>query len=226
VNPLLTLPWETLTDRSVVAARMAALAAREIIEGRYAPGALLTEVGVAESFGASRTPAREAMLQLERWHLVRIAPKKGAIVTAVDRSEHRDTIGVRAMFEIDALRTLQGDPAAVASLGADLRELLDLQTRALDAGDVLAFASADYAFHARIIRAGGNTVVMELLDALGPRLARLTFDVVIGHPDAVRAYRDEHARLAELAADGRAAEFAALVRSHIDQAHGGAGSAR
>src|SRR5690625_7883968 len=75
---------------------MAAWAAREIIERRFEPGELLTEADLAEAQKASRTPAREAMLQLERWRLVRLVPKKGAIVTTVTSCERRDLLAVRS----------------------------------------------------------------------------------------------------------------------------------
>ena len=83
MNELLTLPWQRTDDTAPIASRMAAWAAREIIERRFEPGELLTEADLAEAQKASRTPAREAMLQLERWRLVRLVPKKGAIVTTV-----------------------------------------------------------------------------------------------------------------------------------------------
>lgn len=220
MSELLTLPWETLTDRSVVAVRMSAWAAREIIEGRYEPGALVTEADLASEFGASRTPAREAMLQLERWRLVRLVPKKGAIVTTVSAAQRRDLLAVRAMFESDAISSVHGDPEGLAALAADLRTLLSLQREALEKRDPLAFASVDYAFHARIIAAGGNGVVAGLLETLGPRLARLTFDTVIEHPDALDAFWRDHDELTRLAGEGRADEFAAVVRRHIRSGHG------
>lgn len=73
------LPWED--DSGSIAERVAGLLAKRIAWGETEPGEVLTEVGVAASIGVSRTPVREAMLRLERWGLVRLAPKKGAIVT-------------------------------------------------------------------------------------------------------------------------------------------------
>src|SRR5699024_12284625 len=106
VNDLLTLPWALSDDSAPIESRMAAWAAREIIERRFEPGELLTEAGRAEAQKTSRTPAREAMLQLERWRLVRLVPKKGAIVTTVTSRERRDLLAVRAMFEVDAVEAL------------------------------------------------------------------------------------------------------------------------
>ncbi|MCF2585862.1 GntR family transcriptional regulator [Brevibacterium sp. UCMA 11752] len=218
MKDLLTLPWETTDDASPIAARMAAWAAREIIEQRYEPGQLLTEADLAEAQKASRTPAREAMLQLERWRLVRLVPKKGAIVTTVTRQERRDLLAVRAMFETDAVQALTLD-SDFAPLAADLRTLLGRQQKALDASHPLDFASADYAFHARIIRSGGNSIVEEMLTTMGPRLARLTYQVVIDQPSSLRTLFDEHAELTDLAERGEAKGFGKVVREHIQSSH-------
>lgn len=218
MNDLLTLPWESTDDSSPIAARMSAWAAREIIEQRYEPGALLTEADLAEANRASRTPAREAMLQLERWRLVRLVPKKGAIVTTVTRQERRDLLAVRAMFEIDAVQALTSG-GELEPLAADLRTLLDRQRHALKAENSLDFASADYAFHERIIRSGGNGVVDEMLTTMGPRLARLTYQAIIDQPNPLATLLDEHEELTDRAERGDAAGFAKLVREHIDASH-------
>ena len=218
MNELLTLPWQLTDDSSPIASRMAAWAAREIIERRFEPGELLTEADLAEAQKASRTPAREAMLQLERWRLVRLVPKKGAIVTTVTSRERRDLLAVRAMFEVVAVEALTAADGLEA-LAKDLRTLLDHQRRALEAADTLAFASADYAFHARLIRSGGNSIVEELLTTMGPRLARLTYEVAIDHPVGLDTLLDEHERLTDRAENGDTAGFGRLVHEHIAASH-------
>lgn len=219
MNDLLTLPWETADDASPIAARMAAWAAREVIEQRYEPGMLLTEADLAEAQKASRTPAREAMLQLERWRLVRLVPKKGAIVTTVTGEERRDLLAVRAMFEIDAVHALSTDAEVMEALAADLQFLLGRQREALSGDSSLDFASSDYAFHARIIRSGRNAVTDELLSTIGPRLARLTYQAVIDLPSALEDLFADHEQLTECARQGDSPRFTRLVRQHIDHGH-------
>ena len=238
MDELLTLPWERTDDSSPIASRMAAWAAREIIERRYEPGTLLTEADLANAQKASRTPAREAMLQLERWRLVRLVPKKGALVTTVTGKERKDLLSVRAMFEIDAVQAITsaaGDQSSGATgtggfgtepagttlepLAADLRTLLDRQREALSSGRQLDFASVDYAFHARIIRSGGNAVVDEMLTTMGPRLARLTFLAITDTNGPLDDLVDEHARLTDLAERGEVEQFGQLVHAHIDASH-------
>lgn len=56
----------------------------EIVDGRLALGARLDETELAERFGVSRTPIREALLQLAMTGLVEIKPRRGALVSAPD----------------------------------------------------------------------------------------------------------------------------------------------
>ena len=158
------------------------------------------------------------MLQLERWRLVRLVPKKGALVTTVTGKERRDLLAVRSMFEIDAVETLS-DSGDLTALSADLSTLLGEQKTALDAGDPLGFASADYAFHARLIRSGDNAIVTEMLTTMGPRLARLTYQVAIEAPHTLDTLLTEHETLTDRAEAGDAEGFARLVRDHIESSH-------
>lgn len=219
VSTPLTLSWERLDDRSPLSARVAANAARLIVERRYEAGSLVTEADLALEQGVSRTPAREAMLQLESWALVRLLPKKGAVVRPVTLEERRDLLAVRAMFEVDAVTALTNRPAEVAGLAEDLERQLERQREALGAADPLSFASADYAFHARIIHGGGNSVVAALLDTLGPRLARMTYLAAIENPRQLSRLLAEHEQLAQRARAGDPAGFATLVREHITAGH-------
>jgi DNA-binding GntR family transcriptional regulator len=157
------------------------------------------------------------MLQLEAWGLVRLLPKKGAIVKPVTPEERRDLLAVRAMLETEAVPVAGSVPAGLAE---DLAALLARQRAALEEEDALAFAGGDYAFHARIIASGGNAVVSGIVAALGPRLARLTYDVVTGRPDRLAVLLAEHEMLAEQALAGDGPGFARSVRQHLAAAYG------
>jgi DNA-binding GntR family transcriptional regulator len=212
------LPWRVDPDGRTVAQRIAADTARAIAERVLAEGAVVTEVELSTTHGASRTPAREAMLQLEAWGLVRLLPKKGAVVTAVSMEERRDLLAVRALFESDAVAAL-GSSARLVPVGERLAAALLQQRAAVEAADRLAFAEADIAFHAEIILAGGNAVVAALLQQLAPRFARLTYAVALEAPDRLGLMLDEHERLAGLARSGDADAFGLLLRRHIAAGH-------
>lgn len=219
ISPTTTscLPWESEAI-ATLAHRVAANTARGIVEQRRPPGELITEVDLARDEGVSRTPAREAMLQLESWGLVRLMPKKGAIVTSETTNQRHDLLQVRAMFEIEAVATLAGS-GRFEGVALSLESALASQRDALGRGDLLAFASADYLFHASVIVAGGNAVVAGLLEQLAPRLARLTHQVCLDRPETLPLLLAEHETLARQARAGDAEGFGETARRHIRDTH-------
>ncbi len=218
VTSRMELPWEG-EQAGPVAARIAARAAQRIAEGALPAGEVLTEAMLAEGASASRTPAREAMLQLEAWGLVRLMPKKGALVTTVSPRERRDLLDVRTTWEIRSVQVIEDRPESRQTLVDELHAMITSQQAALDARDRLGFASYDFAFHRRIIEAGHNGVVNTLMDQLGPQFARLTYMAIAADLHAAAVFRDEHERLIGFIATGDAAGFADTVRSHVTAGH-------
>ena len=70
-----------------------------ILEGELKPGERLRAEALAQRFGTSRTPIREALLQLEAQGLVEVEPNRGAVVRTFDRDDLRDLYEVRALLE-------------------------------------------------------------------------------------------------------------------------------
>ena len=70
-----------------------------ILEGELKPGERLRAEALAQRFGTSRTPIREALLQLEAHGLVEVEPNRGAVVKTFDRDDLRDLYEVRALIE-------------------------------------------------------------------------------------------------------------------------------
>lgn len=213
------LPWEPDQADGSLARRVAAHAAQRIVERSIPAGHLLTEAELSLEMGVSRTPSREAMLQLARWGLVRLMPKKGAVVTAITFEERRDLLATRGLFERGALESLTSTPGKLTELSSSLNQPLQAQRAAIASGDLLGFASADFAFHAALVQAGGNNVLTDLLTELAPRLARLTFEAALEHPEQLATYLQEHERLADLAGQANATEFAQCLNAHLTKAH-------
>ncbi|MHA7135309.1 GntR family transcriptional regulator [Oerskovia turbata] len=190
-----------------------------IITGATEPGALLTEGEVADELGISRTPVREAFLQLQTCRLLTLFPKRGAIVATVADKEVTDLLAVRIMLETSAVRALEGAlPDAVAH---DLDDLIAQQVVAERDGDLLAFSRADFAFHSRIARAGDNDVIEDLFDQLGPRLELLTHRAVRRDATSPTRLLADHRALAELARAGDAPGYEAALRAHVSRGNYG-----
>ncbi|MBX0301551.1 GntR family transcriptional regulator [Cryobacterium sp. 1639] len=190
-----------------------------IISGSLAASALITEGDVAETLGLSRTPVREAFLSLESAGLLRLFPKKGAVVTAVDDTETAELLQVRALLETKAVQVLAERPQRVEAVDAELRVLIQAQADAAATGDLLAYARADHRFHSRIVDETGNSVIDGIYARLGPRLERLVHRVAVRDPDNIGRLIREHRELADHLRAGDTDAYASLLRQHLESGH-------
>ena len=120
----------------------------EIVEGRFAPGDKLDEQEICKRFGVSRTPIREALLQLASIGLVVFRRRHGTIVARMTMKQ------VVSMWEV--LTNLEGLCAALAARRmtlperAELRSICEASEPHVTAGDVSAYDEASTAFHSLI----------------------------------------------------------------------------
>ncbi len=84
-----------------------------VLERRYEGGTLLTEGELGEAVGVSRTPVREALLRLETEGLLKLYPKKGALVLPVSVQEIADVIETRLLVEEFTVRKAVPAPPAL-----------------------------------------------------------------------------------------------------------------
>ena len=138
---------------------------RAILEGTHPGGTLLTEGDVAERLGVSRTPVREALLRLEAEGLVRLYPKKGALVVPVSAQEAHDVVEARALIEEWAAERAWPRRAEIAP---ELELLLEEMRRARQADAFLDFTDG----RPRLPRAGRRGGRQRAADPLLPGAAR------------------------------------------------------
>ncbi|MGI5196470.1 GntR family transcriptional regulator [Streptomyces sp. CA-288835] len=183
-----------------------------VLERRYEGGTLLTEGELAEAVGVSRTPVREALLKLEVEGLIKLYPKKGALVLPVSAQEIADVVETRQLVEEHAIRkAVPASPALIERL----TQLLEKQRQQAEAGDLAAAAVTDRCFHAEIVRSGGNEILSRLYDQLRDRQLRMGVAVMHAHPDRVTKALTEHREILEVLRSGDAEAAVALVHRHV-----------
>ncbi|MFD5029591.1 GntR family transcriptional regulator [Streptomyces sp. NPDC058405] len=187
---------------------------KAVLDRDYEGGTLLTEGELAEAVGVSRTPVREALLKLEVEGLVKLYPKKGALVLAVSAQEIADVVETRLLIEEFAVRKVI--PASGRMIER-LEELLEEQRRRAGDGDLAAVAATDRCFHAEIVRSAGNEILAKLYDQLRDRQLRMGVAVMEAHPDRIAANITEHGELLEAIRTGDADGAAACVRRHVSR---------
>ncbi|WP_225860553.1 GntR family transcriptional regulator [Streptomyces triticiradicis] len=183
-----------------------------VLERRYEGGALLTEGELADAVGVSRTPVREALLRLEAEGLIKLYPKKGALVLPVSAQEIADVVETRQLVEEHAAR--KAVPASPQLL-ARLEELLDRQKEQAAAGDLAGAAVTDRCFHAEIVRSGGNEILSRLYDQLRDRQLRMGVAVMHAHPDRITKTLVEHEQILRALRSGDADAVVALIHGHV-----------
>ena len=156
------------SSRATRAEFLASTLAKDIIEGALLPGARLDEHGLAERYGVSRTPVREALRQLATSGLIDIRPRRGAIVASVTK-ERLSELFV-AMGEIEATC------ARLAAISMNPLERKRLQALHQKMGKFVAqfseesYADANRTFHLAIYEGAHNPVLLEFAIGLRRRL--------------------------------------------------------
>ncbi|TXS41736.1 GntR family transcriptional regulator [Streptomyces sp. uw30] len=184
-----------------------------VLDRRYEGGTLLTEGELAEAVGVSRTPVREALLRLEVEGLIKLYPKKGALVLPVSAQEIKDVVETRILVEEHAARKAVPAPPGLIER---LEELLDRQKAQAAAGDLAAAAVTDRCFHAEIVRSGGNEILSRLYDQLRDRQLRMGVAIMYSHPDRIAKTLVEHEEILQALRSGDTEAAVGLVHRHID----------
>ena len=171
----------------------------------------LDERQLAQDFGISRTPVREAMAQLEREGFVRSVPRRGVYVVRKTKKEVIEMITAWAALESMAARliTERASTDEIATLRRMFATFDDGQLRAhLD-----EYSDVNIEFHQTIIRMSGNKVLIELAENLFTHM-RMIRRKTIGEKDrADRSIRD-HMNIIEALEARDTSRAEELVRNH------------
>lgn len=151
------------------AARIYEALAERIIAGRLPPGRKLDEQALADAFGVSRTPIREALRELAARGLIETIPRRGAIVASIGLPRLADML--EAECELEALCAKLASQRMSALEKSQLAELHASTRPMADKPDRAAYFTANSAFHAMICRGTRNETMGETIATLRDRLA-------------------------------------------------------
>ena len=183
-----------------------------IVDGSLAPGEQLRDGDLAARLGVSRTPVREALLELARAGLVQATPGRSTVVAPIDPAAVRDAQAVVGALHAVAVRAAV--PRLTPAQLDEMRAANDAFAAAQSAGDLQGALEADDRFHRVAVAAAGNTAVADVLAQYEPVLRRVERLRFASHEGAASAER--HARLIALCA-ARDAEGAARLAAETWQ---------
>ncbi|MFE5732244.1 GntR family transcriptional regulator [Streptomyces sp. NPDC056528] len=138
-----------------------------LVGGELVPGEVYSAPALADRFGVSATPVREAMQRLAVEGAVEVVPNRGFRVTERTPRELAELAEIRALIEVPVmLRLARTVPAA---RWAELRPLAEATATAAARGDRAHYAEADRAFHRAVLSLAGNQQLLAVADDLHRR---------------------------------------------------------
>src|SRR3954452_3193969 len=184
---------------------------QRIVEGYYEPGQRVVELRIAEEFGVSQAPVREALRELEILRLGEAWAFRCARGRAVRTDEIAESYPVRAALEELAAKLaaerLAGAPAPLPGASGALR------AAAVD-GDLRAFVRHDVAFHRVFVDASANRTLVEVWQSLHVDL-RTRFTLIQRLEDLAEV-AESHVPIMQALDAGDPERAGRLVREHIE----------
>lgn len=180
--------------------------------GTYRPGDRLVESELAERFGVSRTPIREALQRLETQSLLS-RDGRSLIVASLDHNEMAELYVVRS--ELEALAARLAAKRATAEEVRLLRRMIEDDAARVD--DPAALARSNRTFHRQIHLASHNRFLVQQLDLVFRSMA-LMANTSLASQGRGSVALAEHTRIVEAIAQGDSEAAAAAFKAHISNA--------
>jgi DNA-binding GntR family transcriptional regulator len=189
----------------------------EILSLALPPGELLDETSLAERFGMSRSPVREALIRLSSDDLVTTLPNRSTIVAPIDVVSFPKYVEA-----LDILQRMNTRLAAELRTASDLKAIAKRQKEfeaAVRSGNHLAMSEANKQFHMAIAKAGRNPYLASFYERLldqGRRMLHLHFEYLERTHDGY-LLTDEHNQMLEAVRDKDVERADALAHAHTRQ---------
>ena len=196
-------------------AKMAYEAIRKsILSGQWKIGELYNEKAIAADLGISRTPVREALLELASQDLIIFLPRRGLMVNRFTRRDVDEIFELRKAIELAAVEKI-----TVTSPPFDLFEIeesLLSQRKAVKQKDYLAFMEADRLFHTRFSELTNNRRIIAILENIRDMIHVMGAKALALEGRAIEVI-EEHQTIFEAVKKGNINEARRAMAYHLDQ---------
>ncbi len=189
-----------------------AFAKARILDGRFPGGTLITEGNIAAATGVSRTPVREAFSRLASEGLLKVYPKRGALVVPVSPAEVESVMETRMLVEQFAIeKVIEYE----TDLGTAPEDAIAKQEQLAANDDPRGFVEADHEFHRVFVAAADNPILLQLHDSMRDRENRMGLAALLSDDSRTPQALSEHRMLvkAVVARDADAARE--IVETHL-----------
>lgn len=193
----------------------------DIASGALPAGASLDEQDLADRFGASRTPVREALRQLSVSGLVEMRPHRGGVVARLTSEQIMDMFETSA--EIEAMCVRLATYRMTPLERSHLLELHELSRTLVERGDIDRYDAFNTSFHEAIYGATHNSFMAEQALTIRARLKSFR-RTQLRHSDRIVRSREEHDGIMVAIAQGDGEEASRRMRAHMLNAASAIGS--
>ena len=217
-------------ERRALVDKLASQLHARVLSGELPSGTRLRQEALAEEFGVSRTPVREALRKLQADGLVDVEPNRGAVVRGLSSREIRDAYEVRAALEalaaelaaeratreqLERLKHAQGEfRTALKRTAARRRDGREVGVR-----ETRLWGGANDEFHQTIHEASGNGVLVETLAQLHRNFPRDLSSLVVSESTAMlEANVQEHEAILAAVSRHDASAAYELMQQHVVRA--------
>ena len=183
-----------------------------IVTGVLTPGSMHSEQSIADQMGISRTPVREALLQLATEGLVAFVPHRGVRIRQLDPDHLASVLQFRAALESYCAAALAARPRA--EILEQLEAQLERQRHINVANDRLRWVAANIEFHRTIIDSLGNPLVSEAFPTLAAHTMRIGYRMISRH-ERMQESIDEHVAVVAAIRRGDVNEARRLAEEHL-----------
>ena len=184
----------------------------QIISIAIPPGASLPRAQLAESYGVSQQPIREALLKLEEEGLVDTFPQSSTKVSRIDMRSVHEARFLRISIELEAVRNLALAAKELDFLAIEM--LLVQQEKYLERNNIPAFAEADREMHRTMLELAGVAGLWSVIRSRSGHLDRLR-NLHLPTPGKTRSVVDEHRKFIKAIIAGDAAAAQDALRAHL-----------
>jgi len=186
----------------------------QILQGEYKPHERLFETKISEEIGASRTPVREALHNLELEGLIECMPKVGYVVKSISDQEVVEICEIRGLVEV--LAAQWASEKACEKLIEELKKNIAISETKVGQGAARAFIELDAQFHEIIARLSGSTRLFELAQSLRHHMLRYRIQSIYATDNVFRAI-EGHKNILAAIEKGNRDEIGLAIRTHLEQ---------
>jgi DNA-binding GntR family transcriptional regulator len=185
---------------------------QRIFSHELPPGTWVDEQALAEQYGISRTPLREALKVLASEGLVTLKPRRGCYVTEISERDLDEVFTIMSMLEgecarLSAARANKADLTRLQAVHAELE-------KAAAAADIDAYFEANQAFHHGLQELADNRWLQHVIEDLR-KVIKLSRHHSLFSEGRLEQSLAEHRAILDALLAGDATQAEALMRSHI-----------